>query len=301
MDYRISIMAESPAHKFGQIIGNLLEAVVGPLLLEYCNKNNLYLDKAGPRSVRKGKKVSWMDKYGNTHDLDFVIEKNGTDKKTGKPVAFIESAWRRYTKHSRNKAQEIQGALLPLAETYRECNPFLGVILGGVFTDGALSQLKSHGFSVLYFEYDKILKAFSDINLDIFFDETTSFDLIKKKIKHLDRLSKVQYREVVQSLIKENQREINIFFKQIDSYILRKVQSVKILSVYGQWQNYRDIKGAIKAIEKPSLLPPPDEMKFIKFEIVINFNNKDKVEGQFSSQKEAMRFLHFFSDTENSN
>ena len=291
-------MAESPAHKFGQIIGNLLEAVVGSLLLEYCEKNNLYLDKVGSRSVRKGKKVSWMDKYGNTHDLDFVIEKNGTDKKIGKPVAFIESAWRRYTKHSRNKAQEIQGALLPLAETYRESNPFLGVILAGVFTDGALSQLKSHGFSVLYFEYDKLLKSFSEISLDIFFDETTSFDLIKKKIKHLNRLSKVQHRVVVQSLIKENQKEINSFFKQIDSHIFRQVRSVKMLSVYGQWQNYRDIKGAIKAIEKPSLLPPPDKMKFIKFEIIISFNNNDKVECQFSCRVEALRFLRFFSDIE---
>ena len=145
-------MAQSPAHKFGQIIGNLLEAVIYPLLLKYCNKKTLYLDKVGLRLARQGKKVSWTDKYGNVHDLDFVIEKNGTDKKIGKPVAFIESAWRRYTKHSRNKAQEIQGAILPLAETYSESNPFLGAILAGVFTEGALNQLKSHGFSVLYFE-----------------------------------------------------------------------------------------------------------------------------------------------------
>lgn len=27
--------------KFGQIIGNLLEAIIYPLLLKYCNKNNL--------------------------------------------------------------------------------------------------------------------------------------------------------------------------------------------------------------------------------------------------------------------
>ena len=47
-------MAQSPAHKFGQIIGNLLEAVIYPLLLKYCNKNNLYLDKVGLRPARQG-------------------------------------------------------------------------------------------------------------------------------------------------------------------------------------------------------------------------------------------------------
>lgn len=54
---------------------------------------------------------------GNAHDLDFVLERGGSDDKIGMPAAFIETAWRRYTKHYRNNAQEIQGALEPLAET----------------------------------------------------------------------------------------------------------------------------------------------------------------------------------------
>ena len=45
---------------------------------------------------------------GNVHDLDYVFEQGGTEATIGQPKAFIEIAWRRYTKHSRNKAQEIQ-------------------------------------------------------------------------------------------------------------------------------------------------------------------------------------------------
>src|SRR3990172_6168045 len=110
-------MAESPAHKFGQVIGELLETVVLPQLDAFCKNQGLYLDhqKKG-RPARTGKKVTWEDQYGNVHDLDFVIERDGTDEKNGRPLAFIETAWRRYIKHSRNKAQEIQGAILPLAE-----------------------------------------------------------------------------------------------------------------------------------------------------------------------------------------
>jgi hypothetical protein len=89
------------------------------------------------------------------------------------PLAFIESAWRRYTKHSRNKAQEIQGAILPLAEKYRWNNPFLGIVLAGAFTSASLTQLRSLNFNVLYFPYESLTAAFQSQGIDIVFDEST--------------------------------------------------------------------------------------------------------------------------------
>lgn len=87
-------MAESPAHRFGQVIGELLESVVLPQLEIFCKNHALYLDhQKRVRSARSGKKVSWTDQYGNTHDLDFVIERDGTDQQIGRPLAFIETAW----------------------------------------------------------------------------------------------------------------------------------------------------------------------------------------------------------------
>ena len=131
-------MATSPSHRWGQIIGQeFLEVAMFALLSETATKHNLYLDQKGQRTARPGKKIAWLDRYGNTHDPDFVLEKNGSDIEIGTPVAFIESAWRRYTKHSRNKAQEIQGAILPLVQTHGNHAPFIGVILAGDFTDGA--------------------------------------------------------------------------------------------------------------------------------------------------------------------
>jgi len=110
-------MARSPAHRFGQIVGDVLEEAIRPLLERFAKKHDLYLDMKGNRPCRHGRKCSWTDLNKNSHDLDFVLERGGTLDKIGMPVAFIETAWRRYTKHSRNKAQEIQGALEPLAET----------------------------------------------------------------------------------------------------------------------------------------------------------------------------------------
>ena len=76
-----------------------------------------------------------MDSKGNTHILDYVMEEGGSEAVQGRPRAFIEIAWRRYTKHSKNKAQEIQGAITPLAETYQDSHPFLGAVLAGEFTE----------------------------------------------------------------------------------------------------------------------------------------------------------------------
>ena len=285
-------MAQSPSHKLGQIIGNLLEAAFLPLLLKYCAKNNLYLDKAGFRPARKGQKVSWTDKYGNSHDLDFVMEKNGTDNQTGQPVAFIESAWRRYTKHSRNKAQEIQGAVLPLAETYNDCHPFLGAILAGEWTSGALNQLTSHGFSVLYFDYRSILKAFSSEDVDTFFDEKTSSNEFLKKIKSLKNLSSEKRNRIIKKLIDINKKEIDNFFNEMDSVVLRRVCSIRIFNLYGEHNDYPSIDSAIKAIR--TRFEPQKRIKFIRFEIIVKFNNGDKAEAQFSSKAGALKFLRFF-------
>ena len=110
--------------------------------------------------------MTWQDGYGNKHDLDYVLERNGSPNVIGQPVAFIETAWRRYTKHSRNKAQEIQGAILPLVAAHQNSAPFVGAILAGVFTNGALQQLQSLNFSVLYFPYAGVVKAFRRIGID---------------------------------------------------------------------------------------------------------------------------------------
>lgn len=135
-------MAQSPAHTWGQIIGKIVEGAVIPILKDVSCNFDLYLDSIGPRRARPGKKVTWLDQYGNRHDLDYVLERDGSETRRGTPVGFVEVAWRRYTKHSKNKAQEIQGAILPLAETYHHEAPFLGAIIAGEFT-------KMHSHSVI--------------------------------------------------------------------------------------------------------------------------------------------------------
>src|ERR1700676_3287221 len=74
-------MAESPSHRFGQILGEVLEAAILPVLEKFAKDHKLYLDKHGARACRNGTTCTWLDSNGNTHGLDFVLERGGTPEK----------------------------------------------------------------------------------------------------------------------------------------------------------------------------------------------------------------------------
>src|SRR5438309_831728 len=107
-------MAKSLAHKWGQLLGDLSQLALYDPLAAIAKRHGVYLDRAGARPARANqKRLRWKDCYGNFHDLDYVLERGGTDEKIGTPAAFIEVAWRKGTRHSKNKAQEIEGAVRP--------------------------------------------------------------------------------------------------------------------------------------------------------------------------------------------
>ena len=82
-------MAESLAHRWGQIIGDVFEQFVRDMLLSVAEKHALYLDYKKPRRARVNvggrdlSKVTWRDSYGNRHDLDYVLERGGTEDALG--------------------------------------------------------------------------------------------------------------------------------------------------------------------------------------------------------------------------
>lgn len=280
-------MAESLSHKFGQIIGDLLELAIQPHLEKFARKHKLFLDKKGFRKARPGKKVSWTDNKNNKHDLDFVLERQGTENKTGVPVAFIETAWRRYTKHSRNKAQEIQGAIIPLAEKYKSSSPFVGVVLAGEFTEGSLKQLQSLGFGVLYFPYKTVIKAFNKFGINLEFNEGTSEKEFKKKIESWINLSNKE--DVAKELLKLNKKNVAVFFDFLTESVSRFIDQVLILPLHGRESILQSVNDAINFFNNYS--EDKNELPFNKYEISIRYNTGDKIEASFKNKKDALKFL----------
>lgn len=283
-------MAESLSHKFGQIIGELLELAIEPHLQKFAKKNKIFLDKKGIRKARSGKKVSWTDGKGNKHDLDFVLERGGTENKIGIPVAFIESAWRRYTKHSRNKAQEIQSAIIPLSVKYSGSSPFIGVVLAGEFTGGSLNQLKSLGFGVLYFPYETVVKSFQKFGINSASDEGTPESEFRKKIDSWSNLpNKV---DVAKELLKLNKKNVDAFFLSLSESVSRFIERVIIFPLHGQESSVTNITEAIDFITKYSEDKPKPPL--VKYEIIIKYNTTDRIEASFIDKKDAIKFLESY-------
>lgn len=282
-------MAQSPAHKFGQIVGEVLEMAIEPVLRQFADDHNLYLDKKGRRPARRGRKVSWVDLYGNAHDLDFVLERDGGERQIGTPVAFIETAWRRYTKHSRNKAQEIQGAIVPLVATHRNAAPFIGVILAGVFTDGALTQLSSLGFSVLHFSYDTVMSAFSRAGVDATFDEATPDVELAAKVAVWEALPEEQRIIVSEGLIQLNPEGTSRFMAALRRAVMRQVELVRVVPLHGVAFQCGSVDQAIAFIENYSEDDGPKPVA--KYEVAVRYSNGDRIEGQFADKESAVQFL----------
>jgi hypothetical protein len=252
-------------------------------------KHGLYLDKKGKRAARPGRKVSWMDRFGNQHDLDYVLELGGTEDTIGIPVAFIEVAWRGYTKHSRNKAQEIQGAILPLAETHHHAAPFLGAVLAGVFTKGALDQLRSHGFTVLYVPYDDVKRAFARVGIHADFDEDTSDKEFSKKIRAWMALSEKQRATVPRTLLDGILEDVAHFAERLEKAITRRVALVRVLPLHGAPTELRSIRDAIDFIRSYEEHAQPTG--FVRYEVEVRYSNGDDVKAEFAERASAIAFL----------
>lgn len=290
----IRLKAASPGHKLGQMIGNFLEDVFDDHFSEFAVAHKLYLDKKGPRTARGARrKVTWHDSDGNAHDLDYVLELNGGDGHIGDPVAFIEFAWRRYTKHSRNKSGEIEASLLHLGRTYHKSCRFLGAILAGEYSSGGLQQLRSHRIVVLFVPHTKLFEAFAVEGIDLDYAEDAE-DNVKRQIiaawqaLHAEAISNVGrvFRDSIRSELEE-------FTAALQTALSREVRGIRILALYGEALHASTAKEGIRLLEGYDTTHP-SALVHNKFEILISFHNDDEIRGSFSTKEAAVDFLSYY-------
>ena len=286
-------MAKSPAHRLGQIIGDEVEAAIRKPLLEIAKEFGLYLDYKHARPARGGKKkVAWRDSRGNTHDLDYVLEEGGSDKTLGRPRAFIETAWRRYTKHSRNKAQEIQGAIAPLAETYQNDHPFLGAVLAGVFTEGSLAQFRSHKFNLAYCPYETVTQAFESEGIDVSSGEDTSEEELQRKVDAFESLTPIQRERIAEEIRKRHADQFSPFFKTLRLCLDRRIEHIFVLPLSGTSYKFDSVEEAVRFVSEYDQSAPASV--FVRYELNIRYSNKDEVRGTFREKDRAIKFLRSF-------
>ena len=279
-------MANSASHRFGELIGNFFEHCMKSPVQSLAQKYNLYFDNVGQRAARKTKTVTWTDLYGSKHDLDYVIEKDGSDVQVGVPIAFIEVAWRRYTKHSKNKAQEITAAVEPIVAKYREVNPFKGAIICGEFTETSIEQLKGRGFAVLYIPYSEMVQCFKKYGVDLSYDESTEENEFASKIEQFEKADKLALKN---ELLKHNSSVINNFMITLENVIRRTIKSIYILPLHGKASILNSIESAIGFIDSYKTMPP--DATFQSYVIQIYFNDGSEIKAELKDNDMAKSFL----------
>lgn len=174
MDNEQEEIQASSGHKLGQLIGDWFQDYfVFPVLNEVANKLNLFLDhRLQHRQIRSGK-IIWNDEYGNGVDYDFVMELGGSDTQRGVPVAFLEAFWRRGARHSKDKARDDSGKLMPMRSTYPTAR-FLGIVASGDFTRPATELARSRDIDLFYIPKQKIVDSFKKLGMEIDYDDKSS-------------------------------------------------------------------------------------------------------------------------------
>jgi len=286
-------MANSPSHALGQIIGYTMELAFYKILREFITDDSYYIDKYGERSARENKKkVTWLDDKKNKHDLDFVIEKNGTETHKGIPVAFIESAWRRYTKHSVNKAGEIVNSLIPLRRTYNDHHPFLGAVVSGEWTAPGLVQMSSQGIKVVSIPVPLIINAFRVQNIDVHYVESTDTNHMQNEVDKWHALTEENKQNVIDTLASSSKQYFVDFLDDLKSHLTRRIERIIILPLYGELLHANNLDDAISIISNFEDIDLKEKLSCLRrIEIQMRFSNLTKIEGSFNSKEDAIDWL----------
>jgi len=205
-------------------------------------------------------------------------------------LAFIEAAWRRYTKHSKNKVQEIQGAVLPVVESHQWNAPFMGAVLAGEFTETSLVQLRSLGFVVLHISYDMVVSAFDDIGMDVRFDEATPDDVFLQCVTNILNLTDAQRAALDSGLTARAQDSLDEFLVRLQMTIDRQLDFVAVIPLYGTEHRFESIADARAFIEAGLVAAGGD---FRRYEIVVRFTGGDRIDASFAEAAKAIAFLGY--------
>ena len=276
------------------MIGDLLEDACVVFVKDIVDEYNLYLDHKHPRDARGGQReVRWSDIDGNVHKLDIVLEEGGSEYEFGSPRAFIEIAWRRYTKHSKNKAQEIAGAILPLVDKYSSLAPFYGTVIAGVFTELSIKQLVSEGFNVIYLDYQSLRKVFSNNGIDIVWEEDTSDFELQEKVNQFEALSSEKRDKIIRDLINTNGEQFSEFANKLRKSLDRRVSRLLITPIFGSKSLFYSYEDALSFLE--SFDDSHVSGDFIRYEIRVEYTNGDYVDSSFNEKSTATMFVRSLS------
>lgn len=221
----------SSGHKLGQLIGDWYEEYfVLPLLQGVGKSLNLFVDSRFiNRNVRE-RKILWDDLDGNSVDYDYVLEIAGTNDKLGIPVGFIECFWRRGARHSKDKARDDSGKLMPMRETYPTAR-FLGIVSAGDFTKPARDLVRTREIDLFYVPKEKIVNAFHSCGLTMDYPDKLSEDEKAKIVEKFEKHFTVSKKKAVKKALIElvGQTTIESYVDRVRATLSALPQEIRLI------------------------------------------------------------------------
>ena len=245
----------SSGHKLGQLIGDWYEEYfVLPLLQEVGKSLNLFVDsRFVSRTVREAK-ILWDDLDGNSVDYDYVLELGGSEDRLGIPVAFIECFWRRGSRHSKDKARDDSGKLMPMRETYPTAR-FLGIVSAGDFTKPARELVRSRDIDLFYVPKEKIVTSFHSCDLVMDYPDKLPEDEKAKIVERFDnkftKSKKTEVQKALNNLI--GQATIKSYVDRVRATLSALPQEIRfVLRHDSEPISFETVSGATSFLNSPN-------------------------------------------------
>jgi hypothetical protein len=217
------------------------------------DKLHLFLDHRFQTRKARGDKILWKDEEENTVDYDFVMELAGSDETLGIPVAFFECFWRRGSRHSKDKARDDSGKLMPMMLVHPTAR-FLGIITAGDFTQPARQLVLSRGIDLFYVPKDKIIAAFSALGMDMDYPDKASEDektaLAQNFEKRFTKRAKTQTADKLLNLL--GKAAVNTYLDRVRAALGATPQEIRFLARQDSLPRvFETLADATRFLEKP--------------------------------------------------
>ena len=165
-------------------------------------------------------------------------------------------------------------------------------MLTGIYTHGALDQLRSLGFHVLHFPTESVVAAFASQGIDIDFDQRTPERIFRQATDRIKNASADTMSSIRKHLIAANRKAIKVFFAALTKRLARHVTRVaSVITLYGRTNEFATINDAVKFLDQHRIHAGSGD--FRKYEIRIEFSNGDKVEASLEAKAKVKEFLAF--------
>lgn len=95
--------------------------------------------------------------------------------------------------------------------------------------------------------------------------------------------------DVWNKLVELNRRNLEEFMFQLKRTVLRQINAVRVIPLHGSAKDCVAVTDAITFVENYDEAAPTGPL--VKYEVMIRYDNGDKIEGQFQDRAVTIEFL----------